>query len=223
MNRTRSVVGQYRSFMWVLAFVVAGFLTWLISTSTAGQEKDKDKDKDGEMEKIVAGLESNEEQTRDQSVVAILAQRKAVIERLIALIGAEGKRSDETRSAAAYVLGQLRAVEAVPALSKALANPPKERRLTTDITRYDAPIFTALVEIGRPAVPAMIENIEATDNAALVRNSLDVLCHVLGGKQHTLELLGKLKARPKDEKIVTRIEAAIEYTAKHYSGEDPLY
>lgn len=38
-------------------------------------------------------------------------------------------------------------------------------RVVKDISRYDSPAWNALVRIGRPAVPAMIENIEASDNS----------------------------------------------------------
>jgi len=68
----------------------------------------------------------------------------------------------------------------------------------SDISRYDVPVWTALVRIGRPVVPAMIENIETSDNRILREKSIDVLYHVLGGKRRVLELLTKLKEQAKD-------------------------
>jgi HEAT repeat protein len=133
------------------------------------------------------------------------------------------KYSDQSRCAAAYLLGMLRATEAVPVLSRALANEPG-RKLIFDISRYDVPVWTALVRIGRPAVPAMIENIETSDNKILRKKSIDVLCHVLGGKRRILELLSKLKARAEDRLIIEHIEAAIQYTQAHFKEDrEPLY
>jgi len=82
-----------------------------------------------------------------------------------------------------------------------------------------------LVSIGRPAVPAMIANLEQTDDERLRLRSLGVLYHVLGGKKHLLELLGKLQARAEDKAVAKRIEAAAAFSQEHYkeTGEDPLY
>ena len=130
--------------------------------------------------------------------------------------------SDETRCASAYLLGEFRAVEAVSVLSKALADEPG--RDITDISRYDVPVGTALVKIGRPAVPAMIGNIETSDNEILRKRSLNVLCHILGGKRRVLELLSKLQGRTKDQTIIQRIQAAIQHAQTHFKeDEEPLY
>lgn len=124
---------------------------------------------------------------------------------------------------AAFILGNFREIEAVSVLSKALANEPEQIEIS-DISRYDAPVWTALVRIGRPAVPAMIENIETSDNRILRIKSLDVLCHVLGGKRRVLELLTKLKVQAKDHLEIQRIESAIQRTQTHFKeDEEPLY
>ena len=95
---------------------------------------------------------------------------------------------------------------------------------TLRIDRYATPVWEALVKIGRPAVPAMIENIETSDNGILRKKSLDVLCHVLGGKRRVLELLTKLQARTKEQTGSQRIQAAIQHTQTHFKeDEEPLY
>lgn len=133
------------------------------------------------------------------------------------------KYNDQTRCAAAYLLGMLRATEAVSVLSRALTNEPG-RIVAFDISRYDAPVWTALVRIGRPTVPAMIKNIETSDNKIFRKKSIDVLCHVLGGKRRVLELLTKLKARAEDWLIIEHIEAAIQHTQAHFKEDrEPLY
>jgi hypothetical protein len=71
----------------------------------------------------------------------------------------------------------------------------------------------------------MIANIEQTDDENLRLRSLNVLCHVLGGKQHLLELLGKLEARAKHKEVAKRVKAATTFTQEHYkeTGKPPLY
>lgn len=186
---------------------------------------DNSKNEEKENMSPIAKLQSKNASMRDKAVDAFLKDRKNSINDLVALVAQTGgkKYSDETRSAAAYLLGEMRAPEAVPALSRASANPlgPMD---SADTSRYDAPIFTALVKIGRPAVPAMIKNLEETDNAILRMRSTVVLYHVLGGKQHLLELLGKLKARTKDKAVAKRIEAVTVYVQKNFKETTaPLY
>jgi HEAT repeat protein len=131
------------------------------------------------------------------------------------------KYSDETRCASAYLLGEFRAIEAVPVLSQDLVDEPGPKNtLRTD--RYTAPVWTALVRIGRPAVPAMIENIEASDDRILRKKSLDVLYHVLGGKRRVLELLTKLQGKTKDRSKIQRVQSAIQHTQAHFKEDKVL-
>jgi hypothetical protein len=178
-------------------------------------------------------LLAQDEQTRDRAVDKILEDRKSVIDRLIPIIDPANtaRYRDETRCAAAYLLGEMRAVEAVPVLCKALADPPG-RMDSTDISRYyDAPVLVALVKLGRPAFPALIEIIETSDVPKARRNSMDVLLHVLGGKTRLLEVLGKLHERAVNENrppiIARRLAEAKKWAEGHYQyppgSEEPLY
>ncbi len=170
-------------------------------------------------------LLSQDARIRDRTVDSILQDRRAIVDKLIPLVDPANaeKYSDETRCAAAYLLGEFRANEAVPVLSRALADEPG-RKTTWDASRYDVPVWTALVKIGRPAVPAMIENIETSNNRILRKKSLDVLYHVLGGKRRITELLAKLKVRAKDRSKIQCIEAAIQHTQEHFKEDrEPLY
>ncbi|NQT11737.1 MAG: hypothetical protein HQ582_03245 [Planctomycetes bacterium] len=147
------------------------------------------------------------------------------MEQLIPLIDPANAKeySDETRCAAAYLLGKLRAVEAIPVLSRALADEPG-RKMRHGISRYDAPVWSALVRIGRPAVPTMIENIETSDHRMLRIRSLGVLNHVLGGKRRLLELLAKLEKRTDDKETRRRLQECITRVREHYKEtKEPLY
>ena len=173
----------------------------------------------------IEGLLSQDSRIRDQVVDSILQDRQAIVNKLIPLIDPANakKYSDQTRCAAAYLLGEFRASEAVPILSRALADEPGAK-IISRISRYDVPVWTALVKIGRPTVPAMIENIETSDNRILRKKSLDVLNHVLGGKRRLLELLSKLQKKATDKEKHRRITVAQQFAEVHFKEDkEPLY
>jgi len=178
-----------------------------------------------QIQERIEALLSDEARVRDETVWAILGERKDMVRKLIELVDPANaeKYCDKTRIAAAFLLGEFRAREAVPVLSKALRK-PLGPGVGLDASLYSQSIFGALVKIGRPAVPAMIENVEGSDDEMLRKRSLGVLSRVLGGKRRTLELLAKLQARAKDEKKIERIKAAIKYTQEHFKeNQEPLY
>lgn len=207
------------SVMGIIVLTVTILLLGLAGGSSSNEQEER------VMEHIKKIL-SKDVRTRNQGVDEILQDRKITIEKLIPLIDPTNatKYSDETRCAAAFVLGELRAIEAVPVLSMALANEPGPK-IKDDISRFDVPVCTALVKIGRPSIPAMIENIETSDNEILLNKSMDVLNHVLGGKRRLLELLGNLEVRAaKNELKAQRIKKAAKWAQDHYQeSEEPLY
>jgi hypothetical protein len=178
-------------------------------------------------------LSARDEQTRDRAVDKILEDRRSVIDRLIPIIDPANaaKYNNETRCAAAYLLGEMRAVEAVPILANTLAKPPGRQFSSTLSRYYDGPVFNALVKIGRPAVPSMIQNLAGTDHPAMRESSLGVLLHVLGGNTRLLEVLGKLQDRAVKENrppiIARRLAEAKKWAEGHYQyppgSEEPLY
>ncbi len=202
--------------------VVAAVIVMLSATASA------DSSPKGKEEETVSGIEnlcSEEPRTCDAAVDAILKGRLATVQQLLPLIDPANAThySDRARCAAAYLLGELHAVEAVPTLSRALADEPG-RKMRSRSCRFDAPVWNALVKIGRPAVPTMIENVEKSDDGTLRIKSLDVLNHVLGGKRRLLELLAKLESRADDKEIRRRIEECITWSREHYKeNKEPLY
>lgn len=171
-----------------------------------------------------------ERDAQKQAVESVLADRKDLVEALCAVVDQKnaGTYSWEARVAGAYLLGELRAPEAVPSLSSAMVEVLREG---SKVVRGLAPpyrsplaVSNALIKIGRPAVPQMIENIEGSDDKTLVIGSLQVLNRAVGGKRHVLEVLSKLKARAKDEKKIERVEGALKYVREHFTeDEEPLY
>jgi HEAT repeat protein len=173
----------------------------------------------------IKNILSQETQIREQAVDSTLHDRSEIVRGLISFVDPVNakKYSDETRCASAYLLGEFRAIEAVPVLSQVLVDEPGPKD-TFGIDRYAAPVWTALVRIGRPAVPAMVENIEASDDKILRKKSLGVLYHVLGGKRRVLELLTKLQGKTKDRSKVQRVQSAIQHIQAYFKeDEEPLY
>lgn len=187
----------------------------------------------------IRDLFSTDEAVLNTAIDHILASRKELIDRLIPLVAVEnaGKYNPKTRAAAGYLLGQMRAAEAASALAKALAQDPGPD-YQFDIDRLTRPYFGAVVEIGRPAVPSLLENIQTTDDAVLREKSLFALSHILGGKRRMIETLRRLAATTdpalKDPAALKaaaakagRVNAAIKWAEDHYKtrpgDEEPLY
>ncbi|MHC4260118.1 MAG: HEAT repeat domain-containing protein [Planctomycetota bacterium] len=197
-------------------------------TGQAMQYNVKEEKRKEEWLEPLEGLRSEDVRVRAQAVDSLLQGHQQTVQELISLVDPNNaqKYSEWRRRAAAYVLGEFRAVEAIPVLSRAAALPQEEEDLWYK-DRYHSPYWTALMKIGRPAVPALIENIEGSDDETLRMKSSDVLNHILGGKRRLLEPLTKLKVRAEEEqdkKRIERIEAALEYAQRHYKEDkEPLY
>ena len=182
------------------------------------------------VERVLAKVKSTKKAERLTAMANLLEERKALVRELSEMVHQKNadKYSDESRAVAAYLLGELRAAEGVPALSSALLNPPFSSRRSDWDMKYpyerSGVIFIALVRIGRRAVPQMIENLRTSDNTrGVVKSSATVLYHVLGGKAHVLELLDKLLAREKDEAAKARLVKARELVTAMKEDEPPLY
>jgi len=178
-----------------------------------------------QVSEYVKMLSAEDSREMNRGVDGILRDRKLLVEQLIPLVDPANaaKYKDKTRCAAAFLLGELRAVEAVPVLSKALAKEPG-RKLIYRISRFDSPVWLALVKIGRPSVPAMIENIENSDHEILWKKSLDVLDRVLGGSRRVMELLAKLEGRAaKDDAKRSRIVRATKWAKQHWHYDAGTY
>ena len=159
----------------------------------------------------------------DAAAGGILADQKRLVDGLIEIVDPANKAqyAERTRGVAAYLLGELRAEKAAPVLCKALANEPGDFFMANG--NHTSPVWTALVRIGRPAVPELIRNVEESDDRAVADDSSIALWHILGGKQHLLELLDKLEKRAQDEKVKARITAQIGRTKEGKDDNPPLY
>ena len=104
----------------------------------------------------------------------------------------------------------MRSVKAIPVLSTSLAE-TFDKPYSIDISRYDASTINALLKIGRPAIPALVENIEShePDSAASI-DSLLLLRNILGDHRSVKEKLTSQRTKAKDETVGRRIQKALE-------------
>ncbi len=220
----RSLLTGRRAWLSITAVASLTLLIGVTLGASAFGLKQRDPDR-------LRDLESHERGTRDGAVESILQDRSELIKRLIPLIDPAnaGKYPELTRRAAAFLLGEFRGVEAIPVLAKALADPELERT-SSDGSPYDFwTVFAALIRIGRPAIPAMIENIETSDNELLRQKSMLVVGGILGGKRRLLELLTKLEQRALKKQSANREalrrirEGRAWVEVKVTESQEPLY
>ena len=205
------------------ALIAVGAMALMLLGTGAGPRTEAPPD---DLDAVVKALRSQDRKVRDACVDDLLGRRAALIRRLSRLIdpGYAGQYRDETRCAAAYLLGELRAVEAVPVLARALADEPGPI-VSSKFDDHDMmPVTTALYKIGLPAVMAMIENILTSDERGLRSRSLSLLNSAVGGKRRLLEVLGKVAAHTTDPERVRRIKAAqAEVLEKFSETKEPLF
>ena len=108
-----------------------------------------------------------------------LAKERAELQGVL-LTQLSSSQSKETRSCAAFLLGLYRMEQAVNDLAKLItmeADIQKQKR-EAPWGRY--PVVEALIRIGRPGIPAMLENIEKTDDELVRKLSARVIRFVEG-------------------------------------------
>jgi HEAT repeat protein len=172
-------------------------------------------------------LEAKDRKVQNKAIKTILDDRLRTVNMLIEIVDQanNGVSPKQAGQAAAYLLGKLRAPEAVAVLSRALARSDPNDFISVEPNPLTNGVFNALVEIGRPAVPPMITNITTSDDERLRNRSMDVVYRVLGGKDNVIGLLNRLseqKERSKEEK--DRLAKSIAWAQSHYvEPEKPLF
>ncbi len=172
-------------------------------------------------------LEAKDRKVQNEAIRNVLNDRLRTVNMLIEIVDQanNGVSPKQAGQAAAYLLGKLRAPEAVAVLSRALAKSDPNDFISVEPNPLTNGVFNALVEIGRPAVPPMITNITTSDDERLRNRSMDVVYRVLGGKDNVIGLLNRLseqKERSKEEK--NRLAKALERAQSRYKEtEQPLF
>ncbi len=160
-------------------------------------------------EQVSAGLRTGDRKTVDATVNDVLVARADLIDALIPLVDRRNASAmpDLTRSAAALLLGELRATQAVPVLVEALKKPPG-RSFTTNIDIYDDAVPEALGLIGRPAVSELVEVLSKSDVDGYRMRCVYLLYWTVGGSRRLNDVLDGYIARATDAEVIRRLKKA---------------
>ena len=133
----------------------------------------------------LARLGADDHEVVKEAVRDILARRTELVQQLIGMIDDDEDWSQRARQAkaAAFLLGEMRAVEAVPVLVRFI---DREDRLPffrpSDARRSDLamlPAAAALVSIGEPSIPALMDRLRSVERHGIVAPPAEHLLRVL--------------------------------------------
>ncbi len=183
----------------------------------------------GPFDEALELMTSQDGQERRKGAEYIYYEHQKLADRLIEMVESKGEvqYSGGTRRAAAGMLGLLRMDKGIIALSNSLENRAFPNTFG-GMDRFEpiVPIPGALISIGRPAVPQLVENLRTSDDWHMIDKSWKILSHILGGRERTLELLEKLIAREADpaakDQLLKVQQAAIDHD-EWWTDESPLY
>jgi len=193
----------------VLAATVASFATVFAASSQRN---------------VAADLLSEDQAVRRQAVEALLAQRKEVVTALIDIIETKANLTERPGSvrAAVELLGAMRAVEAVDPLvdiisfsnARLAGAGHKSLRSSQRLPGlwWERPLqgttAHALIEIGQPCIPAVINKIAKTDDLVELKACLKVLVH-LRRWTDVADLLHEAVVEETDQARIRRLQNAL--------------
>lgn len=139
-----------------------------------------------------------------------MQNRDRNIRKLLRIFRDPGSRLD-VKCCTAYYLGELHAGEAADdlAASITLTFPRGGHLYLDESTWLNHPAAFALVAIGTGSIPAIIRNLEESDDEKVRKGSLNVISAIEGDKDVVQLRLKKALEAQKDETKRTRLEAAI--------------
>jgi len=154
---------------------------------------------------IIASIRKFKHGFDGNPVGRMMDQRRQLIVRLLNIFR-DGTASDDQKCTAAFYLGQMHASEAVDDLATNITMPP----VRSDFIQTVMPsIPVALVKIGTPAIPALIQNLQESDDAKVRELSLKVLYTIEGDKDVVQFRLQKTSSVQTDQAKKLRLQAAI--------------
>jgi HEAT repeat protein len=136
----------------------------------------------------------------------IMYQREHLITVLLNIFR-DGRASNDQKCAAAFYLGEMRASEAVDDLANNIALHMSPGPTYGGMIGPSIPV--ALVKIGTPAVPALIKNLQESDDGYVRKSSLTVLYAIEGDKDVVQLRLQKALDAQSDTTKKVRLQAAI--------------
>lgn len=119
--------------------------------------------------------------------------------------------SKHHRFSAAFLLGLYRMPDAASHMAKYIALEETERRRNKRLPLWGRyPVAEALIRIGRPAVPAMLQNIATSDDEKVCELSANVIRHVEDPEIGRFIVERAIKKQPDAEKK-KRLQEALKY------------
>lgn len=152
-------------------------------------------------------------------------ERKQLVQKLMDIL--DSTNSDEVKVYAVVVLGEYRASEAVPDLVHHLewdekgafgsGGPSLWAPGVREEEELTCPVSSALMNIGLPAIPALLNRITETDDSTTMDRYLR-LCRAIEGAEVTQFRLQGLLERASDQNLKDRIQSALDTLKAIQSG-----
>jgi len=163
---------------------------------------------DGGASKVIPLLPGAGIAEREDMVVALTKERFALQKELIRQLNSP--KSKHHQISAAYLLGLYRMERAVRDLANVITLEAEVRRQEKEWLWNQYPVVEALVRIGRPAIPAMLENIEAGKGEKITELSVKVIRHV-GTAAIAKMILEEAIAKEKDPTKMKNLRESLKY------------
>lgn len=157
---------------------------------------------------------STNRDTRLRAATELDDQRRQLVKKLIVILNSTN--ADSVKLEAVVVLGEYRAVEAIPILVQHFEWDDAAPRVGFNslwIEERDElgyPVDNALVNIGMPAIPALLDKIMETDDVKIAGKCVTI-CQYIEGLEATRFRLQGLLQKETDTKKKERIQAALDY------------
>jgi hypothetical protein len=179
---------------------------------------------DPEMGELLRHLKQKNPQGQSDAASILQRQRKDLISGLLSIVdNGDLQRSNSYAVVRAIdLLGEHRASEAVPSLVKLLlfqrvtegGMPIEVGRGGGGLRVEPTPAVRALIRIGCPSIPLMLETIQQDNGDPATSSALTVLLGVKGDEE-VMRLLRKAQAESKTPQAKSNLEGAIDYYEKN--------
>ena len=165
------------------------------------------------LQKDLESIISTNRDIRLRAATQLDDQRRQLVKRLIVILNSTN--ADSVKLEAVVVLGEYRAVEAIPILVQHFEWDDASLRggdhalWIEELDELGYPVDYALDNIGMPAIPALLDKITETDDAKIVGKCVAV-CQYIEGLEATRFRLQGLLQKEADPKKKERIQAALD-------------
>lgn len=190
------------------------FIQALIAPLTNGTEQMSDEHITGRLQRFER-LTDKERETLLRDIGQNLRQAQGI------LLTALDSGSEDAKFYAAYLLGEYRFPQAADGLARRITLEDKirstgQRSCEWFWDRY--PAMEALIKIGIPSIPALIGNLEESDDATVRKLSLKVIYSIERDKEITTLRLQRALDTQKDSEKRARLQSALKSLSEMQPG-----